>query len=99
MSDVEVVTAAARASRSKVRQPKTDLPSIEIDGQTWQPRKNFAAGLGVCDTTVKRLNLRTVYLGGVAYVPVAEGLREIAGRARRRNETPRETSLVRRRRR
>jgi hypothetical protein len=99
MSDVEVATAAARAPRSRVRQPKTNLPAIEIAGETWKPRKDFAADIGVCDATAKRLNLRTVLVGGVAYVNVKDGLREIAGRARRRNETPRETSLVRRRRR
>jgi hypothetical protein len=96
MTDVTVATAARR-----VRQPKTDLPLIEIEGQTWKARKDFAADIGVCDLTAKRLNLRTVYIGGVAYVPVAEGLCEIANRARRRNEAPREepAAPVRRRRR
>jgi hypothetical protein len=99
MSDVEVATAAARAPRSRVRQPKVDLPAIEIDGETWKPRKTFATDVGVCDTTVKRWGLRTSFLAGVAYINVQEGLREIASRVRRRNDTPRETSLVRRRRR
>jgi hypothetical protein len=100
MTDL-VATAAARAPRSKIRKPKKNLPPIEIDGETWKARKDFAADIGVCDLTAKRLNLRTVYLGGVAYVPVAEGLREIATRARRRNEAPREepAAPVRRRRR
>jgi hypothetical protein len=97
MSDVEVVIAAARAPRSRVRQPKTNLPAIEIAGETWKPRKDFAADIGVCDATVKRMNLPTVLVGGVAYVNVKDGLCEIAGRARRRKEAPREISPVRRR--
>jgi hypothetical protein len=100
MTDVTVVTAARRVRRSKVRQPKVDLPAIEIDGETWKPRKNFAADVGVCDTTAKRWGLRTAYIGGVAYICVQEGLREIASRARRRNEAPVQVPApVRRRRR
>jgi hypothetical protein len=99
MSDVIAPTdaGAGRAPRPKVRQPKTDLPSIEIDGETWQPRKDFAAAIGVCDTTVKRMNTRSILVGGVSYINVKETLHEIASRARRRNEAPQETSPVRRR--
>jgi hypothetical protein len=84
-ADVITTTTAARAPR-RVRQPKTDLPSIEIAGEVWDPRKKLATDLGVCDTTVKRMNFRTMYVGGVAYVCREEGLQEIAGRAHRRNE-------------
>lgn len=59
---------------------------FDIDGEVWDPRKKLAAELGVCDTTLKRWNFRTAYIGGVAYIPREECLREIAGRARRRNE-------------
>jgi hypothetical protein len=99
MPDVNVLTGARRAPRPKVRQPMTNLPSIQIDGETWDPRKNFAADVGVCDTTVKRWGLRTAYIGGVAYICKQEGLREIASRARRRNLVPQQISQVRRRRR
>jgi hypothetical protein len=88
MSDVTVVTARARARRSNIRKPKTNLPSIVIDGETWDPQKNFAATIGVCSKTVERMNLRSVLIGGVRYVNVTEGLREIAARARRRNAAP-----------
>jgi hypothetical protein len=95
MSDVSVVTGAGRAPRLKVRQPKTDLPLIEIDGRIWQPRKKLAAEIGICDASLKRMNVLTTYIGRVSYICREEALREIASRARRRNET----SLVRRRRR
>jgi hypothetical protein len=88
MSDVITSVAAAGRAPRRVRQPKavTALPSILIDGEVWDPRKKLAAELGVCDTTLKRWNFRTAYIGGVAYIPREECLREIAGRARRRNE-------------
>jgi hypothetical protein len=88
---------AARAPRSGVRQPKTSLPSITIDGRTWDSRKKLAAELGICDASLKRMNVPTTYIGGVAYVCREESLREISSRARRRNEAPRETPPVRRR--
>jgi hypothetical protein len=89
MSDVTITTAGAARAPRRVRQPKTDLPSILINDEVWDPRKKLAADLGVCDTTVKRMNFRTVYIGGCAYVCREEGLREIAGRAHRRNEPAR----------
>ena len=99
MSEVVAPTdaGAARAPRSKVRQPKTNLPSIEIDGETWKARKDFATDLGICDATVKRMNTRSILVGGVRYINVKETLHEIASRARRRNEAPQEMSPVRRR--
>jgi hypothetical protein len=92
MSNLDTAPTVSRARRtvqkSKIRRPKIDLPKIEIEDEIWQARRDFAAAIGVCDTTVKRFNLRTVLIGGVAYVPVAEGLREIAGKASRRLEAP-----------
>ena len=64
-------------------------PILQIDGNTWKPREAFATDLGVSEKTAQRLNLKTMYVGGVAYVPVEESLREIASRARRRNEPSR----------
>ena len=79
------VAIPATASRTKTR------PHLQIDGQTWKPRDSFAVDdLGVSPKTAQRMNFRTTYVGGVAYVPVEESLREVAARARRRNEPPNE---------
>jgi hypothetical protein len=71
-------------------------PDIEIDGETWRPRKRFAAELKTSDKTAQRLNLRTLYFAGVAHVPVNESLRDLATRARRRNEPARRRAPGRR---
>jgi hypothetical protein len=71
-------------TRSKKR------PRILIGGDTWKPRGEFAIeDLGVSPRTAQRMNLRTTFVGGVAYVPVEESLRDVAARARRRNEPAR----------
>ena len=77
------VPATTTTSRTRKR------PILQIDGNTWKPREAFATDLGVSEKTAQRLNLKTMYVGGVAYVPVEESLREIASRARRRNEPSR----------
>lgn len=67
--------------------PRKSRPPIVIEGETWKPRDDFAADdLHVNPKTVQRMNLRTLYVGNVAHVPVEESLREIAARARRRQE-------------
>lgn len=64
-------------------------PDILIDGKAWRPRKRFATEtVKASDKTVARMNPRTAYIAGVAYVPVEESLRDIAARAHRRNEPP-----------
>jgi hypothetical protein len=64
-------------------------PDIIIDGKIWRPRQRIAEeDIHVSDKSAKRYNFRTVYIGGVAYCPVEESLRDIAARARRRNEPP-----------
>jgi len=70
------VPATITTSRTRTR------PTLQIDGNTWKPRDAFAIDLGVSEKTAQRLNLRTMYVGGVAYVPVEES-------PRRRNEPPR----------
>jgi hypothetical protein len=66
--------------------PKPRL-HIKVDGDDWGPRSDFAKKvLGVTDRTAARMNLRTTYIAGVAYVPFGESLREVIARARRRNE-------------
>ena len=78
MSEVNVI--ARGHYRPKPR------PDITIEGEIWKPRSNFAAAIGVTDKTCHRMNLRTAYIGGIAYVPMSESLREVAARARRRHE-------------
>jgi hypothetical protein len=65
--------------------PKPRL-HITIEGEEWEPRSDFATRIGVVDRTVARMNLRTTFIGGLAYVPVMESLRDVAARAHRRHE-------------
>jgi hypothetical protein len=84
MTDISTaVPATIPISRTRTR------PVLQIDGDTWKPRDAFATDdLGVSPKTAQRMNLRTAYIGGVAYVPVKESLRGVAARACRRNEPP-----------
>jgi hypothetical protein len=66
--------------------PKPRL-HIKAEGDDWGPRSDFAKKvLGVTDRTAARMNLRTTYIAGIAYVPFEESLREVVARAHRRNE-------------
>ncbi len=78
MSDIAITTV------SRYR-PKPH-PQITIEGEVWETRGDFAKRLGITDRTAARMNLRTTFIAGLAYVPVTESLRDVAGRARRRNE-------------
>lgn len=84
MSDVSAITTDA--PRPRGRQPKTHLPDIDFNGEKWRARKVHAANIGVCDTTVKRKNYRTIIVGGVSYINVDEAFREMVSGARRRDE-------------
>jgi hypothetical protein len=65
-------------------------PDIQLLNDIARPRSRFAQeNLNCCDKTAARMNLPTLYIRGVAHVLVAASLREIAARARRRNEPPR----------
>jgi hypothetical protein len=92
MSDANFSTtdvSAVCVPRAGTRVPKTDLPSIVIDGQTWDPRaQKLAPDLGICDATLARKKFPTMYVGGVAYLCREATLREMASQARRRNEAP-----------
>jgi hypothetical protein len=58
--------------------PRIALP----DGDHLTPRKAFAARLGVCEKTVARMNLLTVYLGNVAHIKERAALQDLADRAK-----------------
>jgi hypothetical protein len=61
------------------------LPSGEIA----MPRARFAkTKLHVSDRTAARMNLPTIYMGGVAHVLVNESMEIVAARAERRNQPP-----------
>jgi hypothetical protein len=67
--------------------PRRDRPNIALpNGDTLEPRSNFAARLNVSERTVQRMRLPTMYIGNVAHHPVKESLSIIEGRIRRPNE-------------
>jgi hypothetical protein len=92
MTHLDPTLPARRDSTTPAARRVRHRPHIQIDGDTWKPRSEFAHGELNSEKTVARMNLRTAYIAGVAYDPVQESLREIAARARRRNEPPRRRS-------
>jgi hypothetical protein len=68
------------------RENRTDITLP--NGDVLTPRNKFAESIGLADDTVRKLNLPTTYIGNVAYVPRDASLKEIAARAKRRNEPP-----------
>jgi hypothetical protein len=73
------------------RHTRHTRPSIPLpDGEILTPRAQFAAQvLDVSDKTAARMNLPTVYIGGVAYVKRDASLKTVAGRVKLRNEPSR----------
>jgi hypothetical protein len=77
------------AETAPVRRPK-DRPSIPCpDGDTLQPRAQFAAEIRISERTVTRMNLPTTYVGSVAYIKRKASLQIIANGVKRRNEPAR----------
>ena len=71
-----------------VRRPRRRLPEIPLpNGDTAIPRLDFAHNvIGSCERSVTRMNLPTIYIGGVAYVMRQASLQIISGKATRRNQ-------------
>jgi hypothetical protein len=70
-----------------IRRPRRTLSQIEIPGDVLIPRKVFARDeIGVCERTATRMNLETVYVGGVAFVARNASLKIIADQLQRRNQ-------------
>ena len=71
-----------------VRRPRRRIPEISLpDGDTAIPRLDFAHSvIGSCERSVTRMNLPTIYIGGVAYVMRNASLQIIAAKATRRNQ-------------
>lgn len=78
MSDIATVTSTPRRPKSR--------PDITIDGEVWSARSSIAAVIDITDRAAQRMNWRTVYIGGIAYCPKEESLRDTVARARRRYE-------------
>jgi hypothetical protein len=73
--------------REIVRRPRRCLPEIKIPGDKLVPRFDFAHDtIGVCERTAMRMNLPTVYVGGIAYVKQEASLKILADKATRRNQ-------------
>jgi hypothetical protein len=66
---------------------REDRPDILLpDGEVLRPRVKFADDVKLSEDTLRKMNLPTVYVGGVAHVKQNASLMLIAGGARRRNE-------------
>jgi hypothetical protein len=59
------------------------------DGDTLVLRSDFADEINVCEKTVTRMNLPTVYVGGKARVKRLASLKIIADKVQRRNQPTR----------
>jgi hypothetical protein len=72
-----------------IRRPRRTLSQIEIPGDVLIPRKDFARDvIGVCERTATRMNLETVYVGGVAFVARNASLKIVADLVKRPNQPP-----------
>jgi hypothetical protein len=77
----------ATDAKEIIRRPRRTLPQIEIPGDVLMPRKAFARTvLGISERTAVRLNLPTVYIGGLAHVARNASLNIVAGLVQRRNQ-------------
>jgi hypothetical protein len=79
------------------RARRRDRPSIALpNGDTLEPRSDFAARLSVSERTVQRMKLPTIYVANVAHHPVNECLNILTGRIQRpeqpRKQRPRAAS-------
>ena len=72
------------------RRPRAHLPEIKLPNDVAIPRKIFAAErIGTCEKTCARMNLPTIYFGGVAYTLENAAMKIIEATARRMNQAPR----------
>jgi hypothetical protein len=82
-----ITTVAQLSPRGRMR--REDRPSITLpDGRVLDPRVKFADDVGLSEKTVTRMNVLTVYVGGVAYVDRDASLKQIGAGVKRRNEPP-----------
>jgi hypothetical protein len=75
MSDTSVSQILASAPR---RRGIATRKYLTIDGKVWKPRADVSATAGISDRTGARLfKNRTRYIGGVAYAPEEDCLRDL----------------------
>jgi hypothetical protein len=61
--------------------------AIEIDGDVAKPRRQYAdEDLDISERSVARMNLPTVYIGGIAHILTGAAGKVIADRARERRK-------------
>jgi hypothetical protein len=82
MTEIAVDRSAARLKPRPVARPH--IPTA--DGDFLEPRQQWAGVVGITDRTARKLNLPTVYIGGVAYVKHHGSTAILVDRAQRRNE-------------
>ena len=85
MSDLSTNTAMSAPARKHAAHTR---PCIELpNGEVAEPRRQFAENtVGATDRTVRKWDLPTLYVAGVAYILRNASLAMLAERARRRNE-------------
>jgi hypothetical protein len=86
MSDFAVDTSAPRAPKKQRPTAKTRPRIPTADGDFLEPRQQWAGVVGITDRSARKLNLPTVYIAGVAYVPHRRSTEILVDRAQRRNE-------------
>jgi hypothetical protein len=87
MTDTDTLAVLPPRKHAYLR--KRERPDIELpDGDVLMPRAKFARSIGLSDDTVRDMNLPTVIVAAVAHVRRDASLKEIASRAKRRNEPP-----------
>jgi hypothetical protein len=86
MTNVDAVSREAKPRKGPRRENRhpISLPG----GDMLVPRRDFAEEIGVSERTLIRLNLPTVYVGGVAHVTRDGSLAVIASGVHRRNQPP-----------
>jgi hypothetical protein len=83
---VDIDTPATCTSKRKGRTAK-ERPCIPLpNGDCLEPRVQWAEGKGITDRTARKLNLKTTYFGGVAYVLRNASTQQLAEHAQHRNE-------------
>jgi hypothetical protein len=92
---MSATTTETSKPHRRPRGPALRLP-LNLNGEVWMPRKQWAEERGISDKTASRLNLETMLHGGVVYVCVSRADADLAARARRRNEPPQRRRLQRR---
>ena len=73
------------------RRPRRQKNDIHLpDGEVLTPREPFGEKeFGVSDRTARRMNLPTVYIGGVAFVKRNASLQIVGERAKQKNQPQR----------